>query len=203
MNLYKELQDKLNEHNPTDVDELILDELFEGITNFSEQNKKDLEKYNNLVHLSLNGFGLQSLKNFPKLPTLQVLEIRQNQLSGNDFKDITELYPELYKLKVGDNPIESIEVFKSLSGSSIKKLELQDTGASKRKDYRDVLFSMIKNLEIVDNQTKDGEDTSSTVYEDYEDDEADNDEGAEDEEFEGEDEEFEDYEDDDDADEEE
>ena len=66
MNLYKELQDKLNEHNPTDVDELILDELFEGITNFSEQNKKDLEKYNNLVHLSLNGFGLQSLKNFPK-----------------------------------------------------------------------------------------------------------------------------------------
>ena len=203
MNLYKELQDKLNEHNPTDVDELILDELFEGITNFSEQNKKDLEKYNNLVHLSLNGFGLQSLKNFPKLPTLQVLEIRQNQLSGNDFKDITELYPELYKLKVGDNPIESIDVFKSLSGSSIKKLELQDTGASKRKDYRDVLFSMIKNLEIVDNQTKDGEDTSSTVYEDYEDDEADNDEGAEDEEFEGEDEEFEDYEDDDDADEEE
>ena len=63
MNLCKELQEKLGEHDPTDVDELILDDIFENVTEFTESNKKDLEKYNNLVHLSLNGFGLNSLSN--------------------------------------------------------------------------------------------------------------------------------------------
>ena len=196
MNLYKELQDKLNEHNPIDVDELILDELFEGVTQFTEQNKKDLEKYSNLVHLSLNGFGLESLKNFPKLPSLQVLEIRQNLLTGNDFKLIAELYPQLYKLKVGENPISSSDVFKPLAGSNIKKIELVDTGVSEKKDYRDTLFSFLKNVEIIDNQTREGDDASSTVYEDYEDEEGDN-EGSGDEEIEGDDDDNEDVEDDD------
>ena len=35
MNLYKELQEKLSEHKPTDVDELILDDLFENVKAFT------------------------------------------------------------------------------------------------------------------------------------------------------------------------
>ena len=123
MNLFKELQEKLSEHNPTEVDELILDDIFEDISSFSESNKKDFEKYVNLVHLSLNGFGLESLKNFPKLGKLQVLEIRGNKLTGSDFNVIPSLYPQLYKLKLGENPISSLNVLESLSDSSIKKIE--------------------------------------------------------------------------------
>lgn len=42
------------------------------------------------------------------------MEIRQNNLSGADFEQIKNLYPKLYKLKVGDNPIKSLDVFKVL-----------------------------------------------------------------------------------------
>ena len=40
------------------------------------------------------------------------MEIRQNQLSGADFDKIRTLYPKLYKLKVGENAIKSLDVFK-------------------------------------------------------------------------------------------
>jgi acidic leucine-rich nuclear phosphoprotein 32 family protein B len=197
MNLYKELQEKLSEHKPTDVDELLLDDLFENIKSFTEENKKDLEKYTNLIHLSLNGFGLESLKNFPKISTLQVLELRSNHLTGQDFAKLKELYPELYKLKVGDNPIKDINSFKVFSDSSLRKLELAETAVSGAKDYRNVLFSMIPNLESVDGLTKDGKEASSTLYED---DEGDMGESGDEDEFDGEDdEEFEEYEDDEEA----
>jgi acidic leucine-rich nuclear phosphoprotein 32 family protein B len=194
MNLYKELQEKLSEHNPTDVDELILDDLFENISQFTEENKRDLEKYSNLIHLSLNGFGLESLTNFPKLPTLQVLEIRQNKLTGKDFAKLNELYPELYKLKIGENPITSLDVFKVLANSNIKKIELADTPTSEVKDYRNTLFSTMKSLEIVDLKTIDGDEASSTIYEDDEGDFEEGEEG-EDDEFDGEDEEVDEYDD--------
>lgn len=197
MNLYKELQDKLTEHNPTEVDELILDDIFEDITTFTDSNKKDLEKYVNLVHLSLNGFGLESLKNFPKIPSLNVLEIRSNKLNGTDFAEITKLYPSLYKLKVGDNPIKSLDVFKFLKGTTIKKLELDGCPAIEgNENYRDDVFKLALGLEIVDNMTKEGEYASTTNYE--EDDEDEFDDGDEDDEEGDEDNEFDDDEDEDD-----
>ena len=197
MNLYKELQEKLSEHKPTDVDELILDDLFENVKAFTEENKKDLEKYTNLLHLSLNGFGLESLKNFPKIASLQVLELRSNHLTGQDFAKLKELYPELYKLKVGENPIKEVNVFKTLSDSKIVKLELKETPAALTKDYRNTLFSFIPGLESVDGLTKDGEEASSTIYED---DEGEMGESGDDDEFDGEDdEEFEEYEDEEDG----
>ena len=169
--LAKELQVKITEHDPKDVDELILDDLFEGVTSFTDQNKKDLEKYYNLIHLSLNGLGLENLKNFPKLPSLQILQLRQNKLSGKDLNIIADLYPELYKLKIGENPIESLDVFKALANTQIKKLELTDTAASKTKDYKVTLFKMLKNVEVIDNAREDGEEVSSSVYDEDEGDE--------------------------------
>lgn len=180
--LAKELQVKITEHDPKDVDELILDDLFEGVSSFSDQNKKDLEKYFNLIHLSLNGLGLENLKNFPKLPSLQILQLRQNKLNGKDLNIIAELYPELYKLKIGENPIENLDVFKALAGTQIKKLELSETAAAKSKDYKANLFKMLKNVEVIDNTREDGEEVSSSVYDEDEGEEID-DEDVEGEEF--------------------
>lgn len=195
MNLYKELQEKLSEHNPTEVDELILDDIFDSISSFSEANKKDLEKYTNLIHLSLNGFGLESLKNFPKLANLQVLEIRANNLNGSDFDEIPKLYPNLYKLKVGENPIKSLDVFKVLNNTSVTKLEMDGCSVVEGKDnYRDELFGKVKSLEIIDNLTKDGDYASTTNYDEDDEDEYDG-AGEGDEDFEDDDEEFEDEED--------
>ena len=173
MNLYKELQEKLSEHNPTEVDELILDDIFENVAQFTESNKKDLEKYTNLIHLSLNGFGLESLKNFPTLPSLQVLELRANKLTGSDFASIVSHFPELYKLKVGENPIKSLDVFKALKDSSLRKIELQGTAAAEKKGYREDLFKIIASLEVVDSLSKEGDEVSTTNYDDGDEDELD------------------------------
>ncbi len=41
--------------------------------NFTDDHQKALEKYVNINLLSLNSFGLKSLKNFPKLLELKVV----------------------------------------------------------------------------------------------------------------------------------
>lgn len=197
MNLYQELQEKLNEHNPSEVDDLILDDLFENVKHFSEQNKADLEKYSNLVHLSLNGFGLTSLKNFPKIEGLKILEIRSNNLDGSDLGTLTELYPELYKLKLGENPIKDLNNLKGLANSELVKIELQDTPAAEAKDYRNTVYEILPKIEVVDGVNKNGDDVTSTFYDDEEG-EMDEDDINEDDE--GEDDEFEEYEDEEDED---
>lgn len=194
MEFQKSLQEKLGEHDPTDVDELILDDLYEGLTEFTPDHKKTLELYKNLLHLSLNGFGLKSLKNFPKIPELRILEVRSNNFSGEDFKELHSLFPALYKLKVGENPIKSVDMFKPLADlPTFKKLELQDTEIAQKNNYREEIFKILKNVEVVDHLSKTGEEVDSTLYddefgefdEDFEDDEG----------FEDEDEEFDDEED--------
>lgn len=130
------------------------------------------------------------------------MEIRNNKLNGADFAELTSLYPNLYKLKVGANPIKSLDVFKALSKlQSLKKVELQDTEPSQKTNYRQDLFKLLSSLESVDGKDKKGGDVESTIND--EDDEYDE-EDAEfnDEDFEDDDEE-EDFEDDDDDDEEE
>lgn len=73
MEFKKALQEQLGEHEPNEVDELILDDLFQGIDNFTADHKKTLELYSNLLHLSLNGLGLKSINNFPKLDSLKIV----------------------------------------------------------------------------------------------------------------------------------
>jgi hypothetical protein len=79
------------------------------------------------------------------------------------------LFPNLYKLKAGENPIKDINVFKTLS--NLKKLELQDTDAAKG-NYREQLFKLLKGVEVIDGKDNKGEEVDSTIYDD-EDDEGD------------------------------
>jgi hypothetical protein len=203
MEFQKSLQEKLGEHKPTEVDELILDDLYTNLIEFTTDHKKTLELYNNLLHLSLNGLGLKSLKNFPKIPELRILEIRHNNLNGVDFKELMNLYPQLYKLKVGENPVKSLDVFKPfISYPSLKKLELIDTEVTKKETYRDELFKLLKDVEVIDKMNREGDEIDSTIYDEegdeFEEDDFEGDEDFEDEEDIDDDEEDFDDEDDDD-----
>ena len=174
MNLYQELQEKLSEHNPNEVDELILDDLFNNINSFSLSNKKDLERYSNLLHLSLNNLGLENFSNFPYLPNLQILEVRGNKLIGSDIELLVNLYPQLYKLKIGNNPLKSLSYFESLKNTQIEKIEVDATIISQEKFYKEELFKLMPSLTIIDNQTKEGDNISTTSYEDLNEEEVDN-----------------------------
>ena len=201
MEFQKSLQEKLGDHEPTEVDELILDDLYENVDSFTPDHKKTLELYKNLVHLSLNGLGLKSLKNFPKLPELSILEIRGNKLAGSDFSELKALYPNLYKLKVGANPIKSLDVFKTFVGfASLKKLELLESDVTSKDTYRDELFKLLKDVDVIDKMNREGDEVDSTVLdegeEDFDDDFEDDEDLEDDEDFEdGED--FDDEDDDD------
>ena len=159
------LEDKFGAHNPREIEELILDGMINDITSLNEDHKQTLEKYCNLVRLSIGNLGLTSLDNFPKLTNLYVLEVNQNLLTGEDFAKIPELYPNLHKLKVSNNIIESIDMFKVLQKSTIKKLEvLNNPFMEKDKNAVDKLFGILKQVKIINREDRSGEEIETTDY---------------------------------------
>ena len=83
------LEEKLGKHNPEDVkyykiynfifidifiqiEEIILDEII-NIDKLTDDIQSTIEKYTQLIHLSMNNMGLTSLEKFPKLKELQIV----------------------------------------------------------------------------------------------------------------------------------
>ena len=151
-----ELQQKLGKHSYDEVDRLILDDLFTKIRVLTDEHKKVLDKYQDLKHLSLNGFGLACLNNLPNIPALLILELRENMLSGEDFNLITKAFPKLRKLKLGLNPIKNLDYFNVFTKSDLSIIDLYDTPLSNSKGYKEALFYKIKTLEIIDASDRDG-----------------------------------------------
>ncbi len=93
-------------------------------------------------------------------------------------------FPNLYKLKVGENPIKSLDIFKTfVNFPHLKKLEVYGSDVAKKETYRDELFKMLKDVEIIDKMNRQGDEIDSTVYDD-EGDELEDDEELEDAEYE-------------------
>ena len=178
------LQENLGEHEPKEIEELILDDLFKDCDELTEEHKVALEQYSNLIHLSINGLGLKTLKNFPCIPNLYILQVKNNKLSGEDFDEILKLYPGLYKLKVSNNLIKSINVFTPLEKSKIKKIEIEDNPVNKNEKYREELFNIMPNLISINREKRDGEVLESTIYNEVS-------ENSDEDDYDGEDEEYE------------
>jgi len=189
------LQEQFGYHNPIYIDELILDDFWDAKESLNEEEKLGLEKYKNLIHLSLNNLKIKTLKNFPSIKILYFLSINGNELNGDDLDLIPKLYPKLSKLKIGNNKIENIECFSKLKCLNLRKIEVKGNPfVEKEEKYIDKLFEMIPSLKIIDNKNKEGNTEETTDYHK-------NEEESEDEDF-GEDkeksEENDDYEDDND-----
>ena len=191
MSFEKTLQEKLGNHNPAEIQELILDTVFK-FEKFTEDHKAALEKYTSLIHLSMNGIGLTSLQNFPLLKELQIvrniclilnfkiqLELNKNKIKGDDLQILSTQCPNLYKLKIEENEIESIDKFKCLTQLKIKKLNIVGNPLiQKNEKYQSLFFEMFgETLESVDDKDKEGKDVESTVYGEEEDGEEEFDEG--------------------------
>ena len=173
------LQELLGNHQPEEIEELVLDEFTNNIGSFNLDQKLGLETYKNLIHLSLNNIGLENLVNFPSIKSLMILSLNNNKLKGDDFSLIPKLYPNLYKLKISENNIESIDNLSVLKELELKKIEIKDNPFCKNdNEYRDKIYKLIPSLEIVDQKQKNGQEVDTTDYgnqssslddEDYED----------------------------------
>lgn len=150
------IKEKLGDHNVEEVDQLILDGLFKNIRKLTLDQKESLEQYVEIKHLSLNGVGLSSLENFPKLPKLKILELRENKLSGEDIGILAESCPILKKLKLGENPIKKLEFFDDMKSTDLECLEIYNCPISNMKGYRDILFHKVRTLELIDRVDRDG-----------------------------------------------
>ncbi|AFZ80194.1 hypothetical protein BEWA_030470 [Theileria equi strain WA] len=155
------------------VKELILDG--SSIKSISIEEGEKLEKFKNLTKLSLNGTGLTSLTNFPELPSLKILELTDNYISDPIiFTIIPKLFPKLKVLHIGGNHLKNPKDVKSLGVMpDLVALGLAMNPMANEKDYREIVFESLPNLEILDQV-----DSSGVEY-NYSDDEAFDDEDAE------------------------
>ena len=173
-----------------DTEEIILDDL--EISEISPELKKKLESLEETMQvLSLNNCKLKTLSNFPHLPNLIRLELMNNEFPAHELKNLADL-KDLQSLSLSDNDIKSADDLKCLAGVDLAQLDLSGCELAKQADYRDKVFRMFQNLQILDNKDKDGNEV------DYEEDDFENDEEGEDD-FED----AEDFEDDEDMDDEE
>eukprot|EP00330_Aristerostoma_sp_ATCC50986_P007537 CAMPEP_0114588678 /NCGR_PEP_ID=MMETSP0125-20121206/11323_1 /TAXON_ID=485358 ORGANISM="Aristerostoma sp., Strain ATCC 50986" /NCGR_SAMPLE_ID=MMETSP0125 /ASSEMBLY_ACC=CAM_ASM_000245 /LENGTH=202 /DNA_ID=CAMNT_0001785199 /DNA_START=35 /DNA_END=643 /DNA_ORIENTATION=+ len=151
------------------------------IGTFTKNIAKKLSDISDLVSLSLNECEIESFENFPKLPNLQRLEIFSNKFKGADLAKLVPQIPAITTLLLGENEISEysdVECFKSLK--NLAQLELSGSTLSDKEDYREKIFGMFPELEVLDGEDKDG----NPVEEDDEgiplDDDEDDDEGEDD-----------------------
>ena len=188
-----------------DVDEIVLDET--EVEEFTPELRKKLESIEGISTLSLNSCKLKSLANFPSLPGLIRLELMNNKFPAGDLKNLAGL-PELQSLSISDNEVTGVEDLRALADLPLAQLDVSGTALADQADYREKVFALFKDLQILDNKDKDGNDVEyDEDEEDYDDEEGDDDLDEEDEGFdddedeEDEEEDFDDEEDDEDDDE--
>ena len=160
-----ELQTLLGKHEPKEIEELNLDKFTDNLKSLELYHKEGLELYNNLIHLSLNELGLENLSNFPEIKCLMILSLKNNKLKGDDFDIIPKLYPNLYKLKISFNQINSLDNLSCLNKLELKKIEVKENPFTKNdNEYRDKIYKIIPSLIIVDQMQKNGQEIDTSDY---------------------------------------
>jgi len=199
-NFEKYLQETFGDHEPREIEELVFDSHWKDKEFFTEDEKKALEKYVNLIHLSFNNIGLKSLKNLPRLKNLYYLSLNNNELTGDDFYILKELYPNLNKLKISGNIIEKMDNLLQLKPLKLRKIEVKENPFSIGNDkYKKKLFDMLPTLKIIDQTDKNGDEEETTDYHNEEEENEGDGEGSYKEEEEAEDDSKNDESEDDDA----
>ena len=125
-----------------------------------------LERFTNLVTLSLGSVNLTSLTNFPQLPKLQNLLLSDNKIAGGLEALTAAKLDQLTELDLSNNKFASLPSFKPLAGlRSLKALHVEANPADKTvKDLRQSLFKMMVALQYVDNVDPFGKGRFSLQY---------------------------------------
>ena len=173
----KFLMEQFGEHKPIEIQELVLDDLVQ-IREFNEDKKKALEEYSNLIHLSLNGLGLEKLNNLPRIQNLLCLSLNNNKLDGTDLIKVIEAFPSLEKLRLNNNKIQSMDVFQVLkSHMKMKKIETEGNPFMKEDNANEKLFDMLDYIVGVNKRKRNGEEIETTDYNGESDEEGEESEG--------------------------
>lgn len=141
----------------SEVYELIL-EKYRG-SSISQSDSILLSKFSNIESLSFIMCGLKSLENFPVLPSLIKLDLGDNKLKSG-FQVLANL-TSLTQLSLAGNHITDIKELACLTGlDNLATLDLFGNPITEISGYRDEVFAMFRNLQVLDGCDKDGEEVS-------------------------------------------
>ncbi|CDW79466.1 u2 snrnp-specific a protein [Stylonychia lemnae] len=167
MSLREQVKKMINEDedlNPEEFSNLILDEL--KIDQLQQQDKAFLEEFINLELLSMNQTQIKSTNNFPDAPNLVRLELNDNKLPGSELKNLSK-YTQLRTLKFAGNLIKDFNDLDSLSSlQHLVSLDLAGNPIAEKDNYKEKLFEIFPNLQILDSYDRDGNEVLSEDEED-------------------------------------
>lgn len=95
------------------------------------------------------------------------MEINNNKLKGDELEKLINKCPKIYKLKIENNQIESIDDLKSLSKlEKLTKIYVKGNPfCEKNENYKDEIFKILEKIISVDSLTKEGQKLETTEYE--------------------------------------
>ena len=187
-----------------DIDEIMLDDL--ELHEITPELKKKLESVSQMSVLTLNNCSLKTLANFPHLNNLVRVELAQNKFPASELAHLKAI-KECQSICLNDNDIKSVDDLKVFKDMECIQLEIEGTELAKQDNYRDKVFRVMENLQILDSKDREGNEVEMDDFIDEDEFEGDGEDGEEGDDFEDEDddefddedeEDFDDEEDDDD-----
>ncbi|XP_057415933.1 acidic leucine-rich nuclear phosphoprotein 32-related protein [Lotus japonicus] len=115
-----------------------------------------LERFENLQHLSIANVGVSSLEQFPRLRSLQKLNLSDNRIAGGLEFLVQAGLDSLRDLDLSNNRIQFIEDLAPLAEVRLVSLDLYECPVTRVKDYRSRVFGLIKSLRFLDKMDADG-----------------------------------------------
>ena len=162
------------EKNTKDQPTLII--ALDGITinHISNEVKTYLENFKSLEELSMVNCNLNTLQNFPELPSLIKLDLSDNHIKDTDLNELLK-YKKLQELRMANNNgISNFSEIKELENLPLTFIDFSDCPVSKMEGYREKFYENFKNLKILDLCDKEGKEWDEDDEEEEEPDEDDN-----------------------------
>lgn len=113
---------------------------------------------------------MTKLKSFANLPDLQGIvriEAAENQITGAELSNLQKYSDTLVVLKLANNRILNIDEIKTLSSfKKLKNLDLGQNPITKIEGYRDKIFALLPELEVLDGHDKENQSVLSDINQD-------------------------------------
>lgn len=155
--MQRKIQQQIGDTDTNKVQELNI--ISSKVSVISTQDQLYLQTFKNLSFLSINKSFLSSLNNFPVLPSLIHLDLSHNSIKEN-LKPLVNLH-SLMHLGLSYNQISDIKQISCLQNMThLVSLELFDNPIESLENYRSLIFTLIPSLKSLDGSDENDEDVS-------------------------------------------
>ena len=117
--------------------------------------------------MSLNLTKLKSFANLPDWQGIVRIEAAENQITGAELSNLQKYSDTLVVLKLANNRILNIDEIKTLSSfKKLKNLDLGQNPITKIEGYRDKIFALLPELEVLDGHDRENQSVLSDFNQD-------------------------------------